>query len=129
VAARYDKYDPISGGFRAPLNADWLDADVGIPFAVGLNASGKVVKGAGTTGVRGVLVVDAKGKKANDIVDCMTEGEIVDVTSPTLVAGMRYGGVSASGVIGAAGAGAGSEVGFTVEATRLIVRVSSVVTT
>jgi hypothetical protein len=75
------------------------------------------------------LVVDKIGRKANDIVDCMTEGEIVDVTSPTLVAGMKYGGVSATGVIGAAGAGAGSEVGFTVEATRLIVRVGGTVTT
>lgn len=129
MAARYDKYDPISGGFRAPLNADWLDADVGIPFAVGLNASGKVVKGAGTTGVRAVLVIDKTGFKANDIVDCMTEGEIVDVTSPVLVAGMKYGGVSATGVIGAAGAGAGQEIGFTVEATRLIVRVGGTVTT
>jgi hypothetical protein len=129
MAARYDKYDPISGGFRAPLNADWLDADVGIPFGVGLNASGKVVKGAGTTGIRGVLVVDKIGKKANDIVDVMTAGEIVDVTSPTLIAGENYGGVNASGVIGAAGAGAGGEVGFTVEATRLVVRVSGVVTT
>jgi hypothetical protein len=129
MAARYDKYDPFSGGFRAPLNADWLDADVGIPFGVGLNASGKVVKGAGQTGVRGVLVVDAKGRKANDIVDVMTNGEIVDITSPALVAGQKYGGVAATGVIGAAGAGAGSEVGFTVEATRLIVRCNGGATT
>ena len=127
MAARYDKYDPISGGFRAPLNADWLDADVGIPFGVGLNASGKVVKGAGTTGVRGVLVVDKIGRKANDIVDCMTAGEIVDVTSPVLAAGTKYAGVAASGVIAATGVG--SEVGYTVEATRLIVRVSGVATT
>ena len=127
MAARYDKYDPISGGFRAPLNADWLDADVGIPFAVGLNASGKVVKGAGTTGVRAVLVVDAIGKKANDIVDCMTAGEIVDVTSPALAAGTKYAGVAATGVIAASGVG--SEVGYTVEATRLIVRTTGVATT
>ena len=127
MAARYDKYDPISGGFRAPLNADWLDADVGIPFAVGLNASGKVVKGAGQSGVQAVLVIDAIGKKANDIVDCMTHGEIVDVTSPALAAGTKYAGVSASGVVAAAGVG--REVGFTVEATRLIVRVTGVATT
>jgi hypothetical protein len=129
MAARYDKYDPISGGFRAPLNADWLDADVGIPFGVGLNASGKVVKGAGQTGVRAVLVVDKVGRKANEIVDCMTHGEIVDVTNPVLVAGQKYGGVSASGVISAAGGGAGTEVGYTVEATRLIVRVNGAATT
>lgn len=118
--ARYDKYDPKSGGFRAPLNADWLDADVGIPFAVSLNASGKVVKGGTVNNIRGVLVVDAKGKKANDVVDVMTSGEIVDVTSPTLVAGTVYGGTPASGVIATTAANA--EIGYTVEATRLIVR-------
>lgn len=118
--ARYDKYDPKSGGFRAPLNADWLDADVGIPFAVSLNASGKVVKGGTINNIRGVLVVDAKGKKANEIVDVMTAGEIVDVTSPVLAAGTVYGGTPASGVIATTAANA--EIGFTVEATRLVVR-------
>ena len=115
--ARYDKYDPISGGFRAPLNADWLDADVGLIFGVGLNASGKVVKGAGTSGVRGVLVVDAKGKKANDIVDVMTNGEIVEAAS--LAAGTRYVANTTTGVLATA---TGTEIGYTVEATRVIVR-------
>ena len=95
--ARYDKYDPISGGFRAPLNADWAVADYGVPIGVGLNATGRVVKGAGVTGVLGVLVVDGRveagvvksqPKKAGDIVDVMTQGEIVDVAS--LNAGTAY---------------------------------------
>lgn len=114
--ARYDKYDPVSGGFRAPLNADWADGDVGLAFGVGLNASGRVVKGAGQSGVRAVLVVDAKGYKAGDIVDCMTQGEIVEVA---LVAGTRYVANTGTGVLATA---TGTEVGYTVEATRLIVR-------
>jgi hypothetical protein len=115
---RYDKYDPISGGFRAPLNADWADADVGVVFGVGLNSSGRVVKGAGQTGLRAVLVVDAKGKKAGDIVDCMTQGEIVEVA---LVAGTKYVANTGTGVLATA---TGTEIGYTVEATRLIVRVN-----
>lgn len=120
--ARYDKYDPISGGFRAPLNADWADADVGKPFGVGLNASGRVVKGAGQTGVRGVLIVDRKGKVAGDIVDVMTGGEIVysdaDVAT-ALAAGTRYVANTSTGVLATA---TGTEIGTTVEATRLVVR-------
>lgn len=115
--ARYDKYDPVSGGFRAPLNADWADGDVGLVFGVGLNSSGRVVKGAGQTGVRGVLVVDAKGYKAGDIVDVMTNGEIVEVAS--LAAGTRYVANTGTGVLATA---TGTEVGYTVEATRLVVR-------
>lgn len=115
--ARYDKYDGKTGGFRAPLNADWADGDVGIPFGIGLNSSGRVVKGAGTTGVRAVLVVDKKGKKAGDIVDCMTSGEIVDVAS--LAAGTKYVANTGTGALATA---TGTEIGYTVEATRLVVR-------
>ena len=55
--ARYDKYDPISGGFRAPLaaNLTLTNGNFG-PKAVSLNSSGKVVVGtAGTTGLVGIL--------------------------------------------------------------------------
>jgi hypothetical protein len=117
--ARYDKYDPFSGGFRAPLAADWADADVAQVRGVGLDASGRVVKGAGQSGVRGVLVVDGKGKKAGDIVDVMTSGEIVDVAG--LAAGTRYVANTGTGVLATA---TGTEVGITVEAARLIVRVN-----
>lgn len=123
--ARYDKYDPISGGFRAPLNADWLDADVAVPVGVGLNANGRVVKGAGNTGgPTGVLVVDARGKKAGEIVDVMTHGEIVDNTG--LAAGTTYFVTDAAGVVEAAVPAAGAnktKIGHTVEAQRLVVRV------
>lgn len=116
--ARYDKYDPISGGFRAPLDADW-DADlIGVPTGVGLNASGRIVPGAGNTGVLGVLVVD-KPMVAGDVVDTMTSGEIVDVAD--LAAGTSYFADGADGAVGVDATD--TRVGHTVEATRLVVRV------
>ena len=128
--ARYDKYNPISGGFRAPLNADWAVADYGVPFGVGLNSSGRVVKGAGQTGVLGTLVVDGRveggvvrsqPKKAGDIVDVMTHGEIVDCTG--LQAGTAYVANTTTGALAAA---TGTYVGHTVEASRLVVRAQRV---
>ena len=128
--ARYDKYDPLSGGFRAPLNADWAVADYGVPIGVGLNATGRVVKGAGATGILGVLVVDGRveggvvksqPKKAGDIVDVMTDGEIVDVAS--LNAGTAYVANTTTGALATA---TGTYVGFTVEASRLVVRAQRV---
>lgn len=128
--ARYDKYDPLSGGFRASLNADWAVADYGVPIGVGLNATGRVVKGAGATGILGVLVVDGRveggvvksqPKKAGDIVDVMTDGEIVDVAS--LNAGTAYVANTTTGALATA---TGTYVGFTVEASRLVVRAQRV---
>jgi hypothetical protein len=119
--ARYDKYDPVSGGFRAPLAADLTKTSAGNPIGVGLNTSGQVVPGAGNTGVIGVLAT-TKDMKAGDIVDVMTAGECVDCVAP-LVAGTA---ITAATVGGALGVGAGSAtltpVGVTVEATRLVVR-------
>jgi len=123
--ARYDKYDPISGGFRAKLAADWDNADVGKPVGVGLDANGRVVKGGGNTGIVGVLVEDGVrlntglvGKKAGTVVDVMTSGEVVDVEG--LAAGTDYFAATDDGDIG----DAGSAIGHTVEADRLVVRVT-----
>lgn len=125
--ARYDKYDPISGGFRAPLAADWADA-LGTPVGVGLDANGRVVPGAGATGVLGVVVIDGQvnstgtrtnNKFAGDVVDVMTAGEIVDNTG--LTAGTVYYAVAATGVVTATAAG-NVRLGHTVEAQRLVVR-------
>lgn len=148
--ARYDKYDPISGGFRAPLNASLTPSSAGEfgPKAVSLNASGKVVVGtAGTTGLAGILVKNAPrlplgassagwatqgynalapiGLQAGDIVDVMTNGEIVDLTSAGIT------GLAAGQPIYATAAGdltnvatGNTKVGFTVEADRMIVRVA-----
>lgn len=115
---RYDKYDPISGGFRAPLAAAIDATNVGKLLPVGLDANGRAVVGAGNTGVKAALVVD-KPKVAGDVVDCMTDGEIVDVTG--LAAGTNQYG-SAAGAVTQTNTDV--YLGHTVEATRLVIRVA-----
>jgi hypothetical protein len=105
---------------------------------VSLNTSGKVVKGtAGQTGFIGVVcitgrAVDTVGvatgtyfvgnKKANDIVDVMQDGEIVELTG--LIAGNKYfAAADGNSLIPNATAHVGLQmVGWTVEATRMIIR-------
>lgn len=117
--ARYDKYEPYAGGFRAPLDVA-TDADEEFtPFAVGLNASGRVVKGSGNTGVLGVYIAHGK-RNAGDIVDVMTDGDIVEMeglTAGTAIYGQTDGSIDDDD----AGVGA-IKLGHTVEATRLVVR-------
>lgn len=118
--ARIDKYDPFDGGFRAPLLAAITVASGNLEkiLPVSLDTNGKVVvAGAGQTGIVGVLVV-TEAKNAGDIVDVMTDGELVECTG--LVAGQRYWSSSA-GVVNTTNTG--TFIGFTVEATRMIVRV------
>lgn len=117
--ARYDKYDPKVGGFRAFLATDWiLDTDLNKVWPVGLNVNGQVVKGAGQTGVLGVLVITRKMYAADEPVDVMTDGEIVEFAG---VAGTNYYAAAADGAI--SDTNTGTYIGHTVEATRLIVRV------
>jgi hypothetical protein len=115
---RYDKYDPVSGGFRAPLNFAIAGADIGALIAVGLNASGRVVKGAGNTGVKGVICMPT-AMAVGDIADVMTDGEIVHAG---LVAGTNYYGVAADGTVNTTNTNV--YLGHTVEADRLVVRVA-----
>lgn len=120
---RIDKYEPLTGGHRAPLAAAWLSGDIGVVIGVGLNTSGQVVKGAGNTGIIGVVCLQ-KAHPAGTIVDVMQDGEIVECTG--LTAGTRYYAASADGAVSATAptpAGTnGVTVGHTVEATRLVVR-------
>lgn len=134
--ARYDKYNPYNGGFRAQLAADWPRADAigGVPYGVGLNASGKVVKGAGSSGIMGCLILvqatqnDGIKFKAGDWVDIMTSGDIVEWATSAGVAGVaatNYYITAASGLIVAGGAAAASGqiyLGTTVESERLVCR-------
>jgi hypothetical protein len=143
MAARYDKYEPIAGGFRAPLAADLTFDGAGHfgPKAVSLNASGQVVVGtAAQSGGVGLLIKNVPlypnlgnvpgavnagvpiGGAAGNIVDVMTSGEIVGATG--LVAGQTYY-AAADGSLTATPPGAGIngyKVGHTVEADRLVVR-------
>lgn len=115
--ARIDKYDPVSGGFRAPLNASYTGSAT--PVGVGINGSGKVVVGAGVTGVIGVICIPLN-KAAGEIVDVMTDGELVQAG---LAAGTLYTANTTSGAItNAAPSATQTPVGWTVEADRLIVR-------
>lgn len=120
--ARYDKYDPISGGFRALLAEDFDKANVNKPLGVGLDADGHVVVGGGQTGVLGVLVL-TKFRRAGDVVDIMTNGEIVDLgegDEVTATAGTKYF-AGADGTVSTTAEG-GVYIGSTVEAQRLVVR-------
>lgn len=120
--ARFDQYKV---GFRARLNADWLDADVGKPLVCSINANGKVVKGkaTGQPGLKG-LVALGLARKAGHPVDLMQMGEVLDVVdndvAGTLVAGINIYATPGTGALTITAAG-GIYVGFMVEADRLIV--------
>jgi len=132
--ARYDKYDPISGGFRAKLNVNLTLTNGAFIGAVSLNSSGRVVTGtAGQSGMVGVVVKNAArtpagvpnpnapiGAMAGDVVDIMTSGEIVDLDTTAFPAGSAIY-ADAAGVLSTTNTG--TKVGWTVEAGRLIVRV------
>jgi hypothetical protein len=137
--SRYDKYDPMSGGFRAPLAAnfgytaslpDKAHADIGKLFAVALNASGQVVKlpSGAATQFAGVMILTLP-KTAGDIVDIMTDGEIVEVADAEIGGTATGPGLpvftdpaAATGVLTMTFATNGLYVGRFVEAGRLVVR-------
>lgn len=142
--SRYDKYDPKVGGFRAKLAAnfgytasvpDRNHADLSKLFAAGLNTSGLVGKfGASFPVFAGVLILTMP-KAAGDVVDIMTDGEIVDLVDAEILAGDTLAAgqklyadpAVATGVLTAV-ATSNRLVGFTVELNattgfaRLVVR-------
>lgn len=123
--ARYDKYEPKSGGFRAPLAADLPATSKtgnGNPLAVGLDVNGRVVLGTGNAGIKGVLCT-TRDLKAGEIVDVMTDGDIVEMAG--VAAGSNVTGATVGGVVDDVAADATHiYVGHAVEATRLVVRVA-----
>jgi hypothetical protein len=119
--ARIDKYEPVAGGFRGILLADY--AGSANPIGVGLDATGKVTIGVSVAavGIIGVICVPG-AKKAGDPVDVMQEGELVNFGG---AAGTVYTALTTTGAIAAVAADATHiRVGFTAEADRLIVRVA-----
>lgn len=77
---RFDKYDGMVGGFRAPLNANMSATgdDIGKVQAVSINTSGRVViGGAAETAIIG-LICPTKVMSAGDIIDVAQNCEIVD---------------------------------------------------
>lgn len=136
MGARYDQVEPHVGIVRVPLAADITFSAAGEfgPKGVSINGSGKLVLGTGgATGLIGVLVKNVQvlpagftgapitlnnwmGGKANEIVDVMVQGEILDTA---LAAGSKI--YSATNGDLSATVNAGFQVGFTVELGRLFV--------
>lgn len=127
--SRFDKYDPMSGGFRAPLAAGIVSADKDKIQAVSINTSGQaVIGGAAETAVMG-LICPGKVMAAGDIVDVMTSGEIVEATHTGGTA-FTAGAIvyaHAAGTVDATST-AGKVVGKMVELNRMIVRVAAATT-
>ncbi len=124
--ARIDKYNPVSGGFRARLGFTPVSTEVGDVIPVQINGSGLVVK-ATSTACDGVICLSSL-LNLSDVVDVMTSGEIVDVGASDGVTGAATGAVmyAGAGVVNTTAPGAGVNgvrIGKFVEAWRLIVRV------
>lgn len=130
--SRFDKVEPRGGAFRAPLNAAIASTDVGKVQGVSLNSSGRVVVGGASAaiGIKGVIC-PTEPMNAGDIIDVMTDGEIVEFTATgggTINAGVDLFAAFATGVVDGTATGSPQYVGHTVEggsptATRLVVRV------
>lgn len=137
MGARYEQVEPHIGIVRAPLAANLTfdgNGEFG-PKAVSLDVNGRVVVGtAGTSGYAGVLVKNVPivpagrftaaqtvnnwmGGRAGDVVDIMTQGQIVNV--PGLAAGVAVY-AAADGSLTTT-VGTNPKVGYMVEAGRLVV--------
>lgn len=137
--SRYDKYGPMTGGFRAPLLAnfaytasapDKTHADLNKIFAVTMTTAGKIDKLPlfATAQFVGIVVLTAP-KAAGDIVDIMTAGELVEVADAEIGGAATGPGLAvftdpavATGVLTTTFATNGLYVGRFVEAGRLVVR-------
>lgn len=121
--ARFDKYDPKDGGFRAALGFAVVAADVGKVIPVDIDGSGLAQRAAANSAnVRGVICPTEATAQGRPI-DVMTDGEVVDVTTGD-VTGAAAGATVHAGAAGTADvAGTGRTLGFFVEAWRLVVRV------
>lgn len=135
--SRYDKYNPVSGGFRAPLYAAMTATsgpggvtDLNRIHVVAINSSGRVIKATSVATASGIMIITS-AKAAGDIVDVMTHGEIVEMDGADIQGGTAeaagdklYLDTTASRLANTApAAGAvGFYVGQLIEADRLVVR-------
>ena len=117
--ARIDKTESAVGVVRAKNAAAVAEADYDKIFGVGLNAQGRVVKGAGQSGVIGVTTWHRGIRKAGQVIDIFKLGDFVECAG--LAAGTKYYADAATGVISTTNTG--TYVGFTVEADRLVLAI------
>jgi hypothetical protein len=138
--SRIDKYGPLTGGFRAPLNAAWNAtsgpsgvSDLNRVIVVALNGSGRLIKATTAATAVGVVCLSS-AKEAGAVVDVMTNGEIVELDANDLQTGSPAAGTkyildtTASRLAAQGTPAAGTNtfyVGTTIEATRLVVRCGS----
>jgi hypothetical protein len=125
---RFDKYDGMVGGFRAPLNAA-LSAtgdDTGKIQAVWINTSGRVVIGGLTSENATIGVIcPTRVMGANESIDVMTSGEIVGAvkTAGTAWAAGDIVTAALTGAVGSTAVGAGFKaVGKMLTTTHMVVR-------
>ena len=119
--ARVDKTESAIGVTRGTLKEAFVEADYGKVIGVGIDSAGLTVKGAGQSGVVGVVIPDRTNSKAGARADIFGNGsEIIFGDNELLVAGTAYYVANATGALTVTAA-AGTKVGFTVEADRLVV--------
>lgn len=130
--ARIDKTDSAVGIVRGVLKEDIVEGDLDGVIGVGYDATGLVVKGAGQTGIIGVMNPSKFYSKAGSVCDVMVLGDILDL--PALAAGTAYWADGTTGALAAGGAagiapatGSGStagsaKIGFTTSADHLVIR-------
>lgn len=121
--SRYDKYDPVSGGFRAKLNAAIVTANAGKLYAVSLNASGRVVIGGTALGDLVGVICAVEAMAAGEVVDIMQAGEVANATETAgtaFTAGAKVY-AHADGTVDDTATN-GLKIGTTVELDRLVVR-------
>jgi hypothetical protein len=122
--ARFDKVDPKDGSFRVKLGFAVVAADVGKVIPIDITGAGLAARAAANSvACRGVICPTAPTPQG-DPIDCMTDGEIVDVNLVnTDVTGAVAGADIKAGAAGTVdAAGTGKSIGWMVENWRLIVR-------
>lgn len=119
---RVDKTDSAVGVVRGTLAADVAAENTGKVLGVGFNAQGRTVLGAGTSGVIGVIIPNKISRKAGDRCDIFVLAEILaDSTETPLTAGAKYYVDNTTGALTATATG-GTQVGFSAEVDRLVIR-------
>lgn len=127
--ARIDKTDSAIGMQRVEAGwaADAVTGELDNVRGVGIDTTGKAVIGAGNTGVVGLSVRSKIFRRAGDVAEYISLGEIVEIEG--LDAGTKYfvdpttGELTADEDDGADPTPvANIPVGYTIEADRLVVR-------
>jgi len=115
--ARVDKTESAVGVTRGTLLADIPQALWGVALGVGVNAAGLTVRGAGQSGIVGIIIADKTNYKAGTRCDIIGNGsELVEFPG---VPGTVYYAAVADGVISTTNTG--TRLGYTIEADRLVV--------